>query len=173
MTTKRTLRCAGCWQTEDVAPPSRFRRRDPLCSHCASHIERRFKDDLPIVAYRDDIAALTADDWLEDWEIARLEEVQAPDTTWEGRSKTELARLVANFNDWRLFGNTLCTPDGMIVAKRLEIAATAMKSMKWFTAGQTGVDWSLFTSGRAPSTCTYPAAFALRRRIAADADNDS
>ncbi|MEG8177490.1 hypothetical protein GZH49_02945 [Nocardia terpenica] len=160
-------RCGGCWQVmnSDSRQGWSWHRNPLLCKPCATAQDRHPEAPFPITEYTAEIATLTDEDWLPDFAVATLEDVQAPQTTWEGRTSTELARIVANFHGWQFYGNTLCTPDGMIIARRLELAAETMQAMEWFTPTNTGINWRTFTAGRPPETCTYPSAFALRRRI--------
>lgn len=166
-----TPRCAGCGQLDDDASSDRHwsRQRVRLCGHCADQQQRYPNDSsaLPITAFLADIAALDDDDdWVPSYSRSALQKVQSGATTLPHRSLTELARFVAGFHGWRLHGDELCTPDGLIIADQLEVAAAAMDAMDWFAPDRSGIFWRVFTGGRPSETCTYPNAFALRRQIA-------
>ncbi|MFD0366345.1 hypothetical protein ACFQZZ_33350 [Nocardia sp. GCM10030253] len=159
-------RCAGCWQPVDSGGRGWRQRETALCPSCSTQHDRYPDGDTPIAAYLSDIAGLSEKDWLPDYAGTELEKVQTGSTTLPQRSPTELARFVAQFNNWRLYGDEVCTADGLRIADRLEDAADAMHSMDWFTPNYSGISWMKFTGGREPATCTYPSAFAIRRWIA-------
>lgn len=71
--------------------------------------------------------------------------------------------MIARYHDWRVAGDSLLAPDGMVIAPTLEAAAAAMRTMGWFDPDGSAILWHQFTQDEPPAIRTYPNAFAVRR----------
>ncbi|MFB8281135.1 hypothetical protein [Nocardia colli] len=135
-----------------------------ICVVCAELLARRPQDDTaerwPITPYLADIDALSDRDRVS---VEWLHEVQTGVHVFEGRANTEIARMIARFHEWRVLGDKLFAPDGMVIARNLESAAVAMAALGWFSIDGSVIFWRRFCDGEAPTTCCYPNAFAVRR----------
>lgn len=79
-------------------------------------------------------------------------------TTFVGRSHTELARHIAKDHDWLLFGDALIARDGFVIADTLEDAGQAMIQLGWFHPTGATINWHLFGPTKAENATTLQAA---------------
>lgn len=173
MLSEESSRCAHCWRPWWALRPEEARvpfDTSLLCDTCASMLLHQIdrgepftpREDWPISPYLPDIAALTEDDVVP---TEKLAPVQAGSTTIHGRADTDLARMIGSFHQWRVLGDKLAMPDGVIVALDIETAAAAMAALRWFAPDRRSIPWRLFTHGQPPEICTYPNGYAVRRWI--------
>ncbi|WP_338760240.1 hypothetical protein V7968_31450 [Nocardia vulneris] len=114
----------------------------------------------PIASYLTEIDALSDGNLIP---VDGLDSVQTGTHLFPGRSHTEIVRIIAMFHEWRVSGDQLAAPDGMVVAPNLESAGIAMAAMGWFLADGSAICWQQFCQDEPPSTRTYPNAFAIRQ----------
>lgn len=86
--------------------------------------------------------------------------------TFEGRSHTEIARLIAKEHGWLMFGDMLLAPDGLVIADTLETAAAGMLALEWFHPSGIAISWHEFESTKRTNAGTLESAV---RRIQAAA----
>lgn len=70
--------------------------------------------------------------------------MQTCNTTFVGRSHTELARLIAKDHDWMLLGDKVVEADGTVVTANLEELATKALKLDWFHPTGAHVNWHHF-----------------------------
>lgn len=84
--------------------------------------------------------------------------------TFEGRSHTEIARLIAKDHGWLIFGDMLLATDGLVIADSLEAAAAGMLALEWFHPSGIAINWHAFGSTKPTNPGTLETAV---RRIQA------
>lgn len=74
-------------------------------------------------------------------------EIQAGLALFSGRSHTEIARLIAHENGWRLAGENIIEPAGEVVATNIEELARRALALGWFDADGATINWPRFARG--------------------------
>ncbi|MEU9806885.1 hypothetical protein [Mycobacterium sp. NPDC050853] len=72
------------------------------------------------------------------------QEMQTCNTTFVGRSHTELARLIAKDHNWKLLGDKVVEADGTVVTANLEELATKGLKLDWFHPTGSQINWHHF-----------------------------
>lgn len=65
-------------------------------------------------------------------------------TTFQGRSHTEIARAIAKDHGWMFLGDSLVSGDGLVIADTIEKAAEVMLSLGWFDPSGAYINWHTF-----------------------------
>lgn len=74
-------------------------------------------------------------------------QIQAGLSLFPGRSHTEIARLIAHQNGWRLAGDSVVEPAGELVATNIEELARRALALGWFETDGTTINWPRFARG--------------------------
>ncbi len=72
-------------------------------------------------------------------------DIQAGVTTFVGRSHTEIARLIARNNHWRMDGDQIVDLEGMVVTETIEELARKALALGWFDPSGAAINWHYFS----------------------------
>jgi hypothetical protein len=80
--------------------------------------------------------------------------IQVGETTFAGRSHTEIARLIAFDHGWKLRGDQIIDQSEVVVTNTLEELARRALSLGWFDPTGAGINWHHFGSTKASNADT-------------------